>query len=317
MRTRSSSLPHGQPAIVWTDTARQAEGMRLLLAMGDAIEPKAIGGPGSASLRPGQTTVVPLGLRGGDDLRAMVITHKPRWILALTNEDVHPDNLPLVDGKPVILICREPLPPAQKPGGARVVLAGAMLDTPGLVAAQKQALSLGGQNVVNVVSTGAHDDAALLARLVDAWDAALAFAPFPDRIHAALFGPMGRAPSALEGLSGRLTAHGVLPGEGSISLLCADSGPEHRSLDLVTEKGNLHATPAPDGAQLGRGDAILAQWRLLLAQDGPGHAPSPKALACCAACLLSLRTGSPENPGRMLALGTDLFSSGETYPLFA
>lgn len=313
----SSGIPHGQSAIVWTDAAHEAEGMRLMLAMGAAIEPKAVGGPGSASLRQSGATVVPMGLRGGDDLRAMVLIHKPRWILALTNEDVHPEELPPVDGEPITLLASEPLPSSKKPGGARVVQAGAFLDTPGLAEAQMQFLKLGGQSVVNVVSTGAHADASLFARLLDAWDAALSFAPFPDGVHAALFGPVGKAPSSLEGLAGRLTAHGILPGEGSISLLCADSGPEHRTLDLVTESGNLHAAPGPRGTQLDRGAAILAQWRSLMGKTELGHGPTREAMACCMACLLSIRTGSAESPRRMLAMGADLFSSGEEYPLFA
>lgn len=287
-----------------------------MLSMGDAVEPKAVGGPGSGSSRPGETTVVPMGLRGGNDLREMALLHKPLWILALSQEDVHPDHLPPVNGRPPVILTREPLPPATSPTGARVVLAGAFRDTPGLAKAKVQAQHLTGTAALAIVSTGASADASLFARLLDAWDAALAFAPFPESIHAALTGPTG-TPASLESLTGRLTAHGVVSGEGAITLLCADSGPEHRTLDLVAESGSLHATPAWDGSQPTRDEAILAQWRELLAQEDPGHGPSPEAMACCMACMLSLRTGQAENPRRLRTLGTDVFSSGPDYPLFA
>lgn len=331
------SMPQGESVVVWTDATHESDGMRLALRMGDGVELKAVCGPGRASSRAGERTVVPLGLRGSDDLRAMVMAHKPRYVLALTSEGMHPEHLPWIEGKPVVILSREPVPnqPAGKPGeGAQVLLWGAFLGMPGLLAAQEAARTIGSQRAVGVVSTGIRAEASLFARLLDAWDAALAFAPLPESIHAALLGPVGPAPSTPEGLTGRLTAHGIVSGEGGITLLCADSGPEHRTLDVVAQAGTLSVTPAlcQSGQaearleaaaacaihQPSRDDALLAQWRNLL---GPKpltpRSPSPEAMACCAACLLSIRTGSAENPRRILSLGSDLFSPGEMYPLFA
>ena len=141
---------------------------------------------------------------------------------------------------------------------------------------------------------------------------------------AAASGNAGTAelPATLRGLTGRITAHGRAADGGSITLTISDRAIEHRRrLLALSDQSQLEVTDtayrfhAADGSPIDQGrhpdealryvDLIAHQWRRLIdraqtdAAAGTGLNPSPSAgdaLACCLACLLSARTGQPEDP---------------------
>jgi hypothetical protein len=102
----------------------------------------------------------------------------------------------------------------------------------------------------------------------------------------------------------------------------SDQGADcRRSLQLIGGAGLLRAGDlyyellGADGQTIDRydvpdrhlsfADLVADQWRDLL-QDGHGMTavlPDPRhVLACCQACLLSIRTRTPENPGKLVFL---------------
>jgi hypothetical protein len=177
------------------------------------------------------------------------------------------------------------------------------------------------------VSHGRRDDCSLFARLVDAWRLIVGVAGVPMTIDASLTGPLAAPPDDLRGLTGHIAAHARISDACSVSLSVSDhAGLNMRSVDIVGDHGHLRVTdgsyhlydtegrltdhaetaaPADDFAAL-----IADDWRLLMGQPGAranGEARAAtqieaRALGCANACLLSMRTGAPESPGRLIEL---------------
>ncbi|MFN3168891.1 MAG: hypothetical protein ACE37H_17720 [Phycisphaeraceae bacterium] len=321
---------------VWVDDTRLATVRAVLDLMGGAIRPIAFGSPRS---RAASELATEHDAPMYDDLRQMLVEHPSAFVLMGTLDGVGQDDLPMAvaQGSKVLSIepvgaspaehaqaykIVKPADGATRPAG-RIVHAPAFDRSAGFLASAAPHEALGEHRAVQMTHAGRKDAGSMFFRLFDAWVGVLDFIDLPERIDAELSsaGSTG-VPDDPRQLTGRLTAHARLPGVGSAAVLVSDQAAElTRRLTVIGDQAQLVITAG--GYQLTRTtgevvdhhdsdrepnytEQLAAQWRRLIDQrtPPPEHRAERErhALACCLACLLSARTGTPESPARVLEL---------------
>ncbi len=316
---------------VWTSPERADFAARLLDTLGTAVRPLGLGGPRSAELDQ-------LGRAWGcepfDDFRKLRVQRPAQFFFLTTLHDVAPGDLRALMEQGTRVLSVEPLqielgdlidedPPTHFHS------VPAFDQSPGFLAAAEPHEHLAPPRLVRMTSHGRPEDGSLLARLIDGWSCVLQFSPLPETVDAQLRSRHRptKAPPALRLLTGWLTAHGRVADGGSVYVEAADrAAASQRKLTVLSASGQLEVTdqtytlhdgpgslvdrsPSP-GRVPGPGPAdpvelIAEQWRRILQRP---LAPPPKpqrarTLACVHACLLSARTGQPENVARLLQIG--------------
>lgn len=321
---------------VWADDARLGTVRALLELMGASVRPIAFGSPRSrAASELADQAEVPM----FDDLRQMLVERPAAFVLLGTLDGVGPDDLPMAVAHGSKVIAIEPIAasPAEHaqaykivnpadgsprtPG--RIVHAPAFDRSAGFLAAAAPHEALGEHRAVQMTHAGSADAGSMFFRLFDAWLSVLDFIELPERIDAELNSAASTSiPEDPRQLTGRLTAHARLPGVGSAAILVSDQAAElTRRLTVVGDQSQLVITAGgyqltrTNGEQVDQFESdrepnyleqIAAQWRRLIDQrtPPPEHRAERErnALACCLACLLSARTGTPESPTRVLEM---------------
>jgi len=322
---------------VWVDDARLGTVKALLDVMGASVRPIAFGSPRS---RAANELAEQAGTPMFDDLRQMLVEQPSAFVLLGTLEGVGPDDLPMAVAQGSKVIAIEPVgssptehaqayrivKPAdgapRTPG--RIVHAPAFDRSAGFLASAAPHESLGEHRAVQMTHAGSAESGSMFFRLFDAWVSVLDFIEMPETIDAELSSANGSTgvPDDPRQLTGRLTAHARLPGVGSAGVLVSDQAAElTRRLTVVGDQAQLVITAGSyrltrtNGEVVDHQDAdrepnyteqLAAQWRRLIDQrtPPPEHraAREQHALACCLACILSARTGTPESPARVLEM---------------
>lgn len=215
-------------------------------------------------------------------------------------------------------------------GIGRVIPVPAFEASPGYQSAAEPREALGEPRTVHYESLGTAIEGSLYARLLDAWRTVLAFGAMPVTVDAALAGfddalTGGASPESLRDLTGALTAHARMD-DGSSALLhvANHTGQSRRALHVLGRDGQLRVDDVSyhlhqitgkllDEAQPETGasfaDLVAWQWRRLIDRlngvlpDPASPSQESDALACCLACLLSIRTGQPESPAKLAEMG--------------
>ncbi len=316
---------------VWTSPDRAPVAADIIDLMGAAIHPIAVGGPRSA---PVERLATDLGLDPGNDFRQLQIDHPAAFLLLTTLDGVSTNDLRAAVTAGTRLISLEPLatdlagaPGARFPGSPGAAsFAPAFVHGTGYRAAADPQDSLGPPRLIRITHLGRQTQGSLLARLLDAWTAVLRFTPRPEAVTATLTGPTHDPQVA----SGFLAAHARVPAGPGVVLEISDRASHcKRVLSVLSDAAQLTlddigydlrgAGGEPlDGASVGPPDetrtvaavayarCVADQWRRLI--DRPtaallvDPAAADDALACTEACLLSARTGQPEDPGHLLRL---------------
>lgn len=327
-------------ATLWTDAAYAPLAGELMNLMGSSLKPIGVGGPPVAEVnqlakelncdkhddlrkmcidRPAAYLLLAT-LEGvsPEDLHALV----GQGTTVLTLEPIASD----LQG----LAAAEQL--GVKNGGSssdvpgRVVQVPVFTQSPGYLAAADPSELLGDRRLVSFSSSGRPGHGSLFARLLDAWLTVLGFTLMPETIDATLIGPHDEAPETLTDLTGGLAVLARMPDSQAALLQVSDaSAVTGRTLRVQGDGASLRITDAtyslhnPQGEELdqmtrdpgpaGFVDMLAFQWRRLLDQAAsPGSRPGTfgrqqaEAMACCLACLLSVRTGQPESPGKLLQM---------------
>lgn len=322
---------------IWVDNSRLSTVQALLDMMGGSVRPIAFGSPRSrAASEIAEQAEVPM----FDDLRQMLVERPSAFVLLGTLEGVSPDDLPMAVAQGSKVIAIEPVgaSPAEhaqaykivKPADGSARMPGRIAHAPafdrsaGFLASAAPHDTLGDHRAVQMTHAGSAASGSMFFRLFDAWVAVLDFIDLPETIDAELSTANGSTsvPEDPRQLTGRLTAHARLPGVGSAGVLVSDQAAElTRRLTVVGDQAQLVITAGSyrltrtNGEVVDHQDAerepdyieqLAAQWRRLIDQrtPPPEHRATREqnALACCLACLLSARTGTPESPGRLLEL---------------
>jgi len=213
----------------------------------------------------------------------------------------------------------------------RILQVPAFNQSPGFLSAADPRELLGDRRAVTLTSAGRPEHGSLFARLLDAWQTIMSFTLMPETIDASLVGPLTGPPDDLREMTGGLCAHARVPGSCAALLYVSDAaGQTGRELAVRGDVGVLEVSDTaysltnPDGESMdqaddpaqalatggtggGFADLLAFQWRKLLDRPGfTGQAPQSQAqteaLACCLACLLSIRTGQPESPDKLLTI---------------
>jgi predicted dehydrogenase len=222
-------------------------------------------------------------------------------------------------------------PPAPRTDRGRIVSVPTFDASPGWTAAADPIHLLGPTRQISIHHTGPRHDSSLFSRLWDSWQLTLQLAGRPQTIDASLLNPSSRLPDDLPAIAGHLVAHARFT-HGCAAAVCASdrTGTAARTLHLIADGGSLHVTDLgyqlhdAQGQPLDRAEPpeppeshkshpswahlIAHHWLAIL--NRPQHPLRPDApladddwtLACCMACLLSARTGQPENPGKLLEM---------------
>lgn len=320
---------------VWVDETRLATAQALLDLMGASVRPIAFGSPKSRAASELATQAdAPM----YDDLRQMLVERPAAFVVLGTLEGVGPDDLPMAVALGSKVLAIEPV--AATPGelaqaykmvkpadGAtrtpgRIVHAPAFDRSAGFLASAAPHESLGEHRAVQMTSAGQANAGSMFFRLFDAWLSVLDFIDLPERIDAELSSNASSVPDDPRQLTGRLTAHARLPGVGSAAVLVSDQAAElTRRITVIGDQAQLVITAGAYQLTRSSGEVVdqlesdrepnyieqlAAQWRRLIDQrtPPPEHRAERErnALACCLACLLSARTGTPESPAKMLEL---------------
>jgi hypothetical protein len=316
---------------IWTDGPRAGAVGDAIDLMGAAVRPIAVGGPRVAEV---DALARRLDCRRDDDLRKMVIEQPAAFVvLATMDEATCADLAHAVEQSSTILAIEPPATTADDmallasngSGGpvSNLFSAPAFVATPGWTRAADPRETLGTPRTLAFDTCGRLDEISLLSRLFDAWQTLLHFTPLPQSIDATLVGPMGELPRDLRGLTGSITAHARIADGMSAVLHATDrAAVSRRRLHVLSDAAELlvrdtdyelHDTAGtlidehrPKLTRTGLADLIAAQWQRLLERRSDvaawPDALDADALACCHACLLSARTGAPEDPGKLLRL---------------
>jgi hypothetical protein len=318
---------------VWT-TAQRAEVVgRLLDLMGGAVKPIGVGGPSSS---PRNQLAQRMHCTPTDDLRQMLLDHPASFVLLASMEQVGPEELKLAAGQQSVILTLEPIAAdmdelavlrerAPGSGGVlnRVVLLPSFRQCPGWVVSADPRPVLGEPEIIAMDHAGAAAEASVYARLYDAWQVVLHLSDAPLTIDAAIVADDGEPPPSLRGLRRHVTAHARMPGGGvALVVVSAAAAPRARRLHVVGRGGDLlvrdddYALTDPAGQLIdGHGsgqntpgyvELMANQWRRLLDRglrpDDTGAKSAAHAVACCLTCLLSARTGAPEDPAKVLKM---------------
>ena len=205
----------------------------------------------------------------------------------------------------------------------RLVTIPSFVQSPGWCSAADPADLIGQPNLIRFTSHGAPDDCSLFFRLFDAWRVVLLLHDLPECIGASLSGPLAQVSDELRNLSGHLVAHARLPNQAAAVVMVSDCcAPHYRSLHVIGDQAQWHIDDlgyqlhGKDGKLLDQSrprktkvhfaDLIAGHWKQLIerklnfVQNRPDEVEA--ALACCLASALSVRTGEPESPRKLLEL---------------
>lgn len=317
-------------ATVWTDGPRAAKLGEAIDLMGAAVRVIAVGGPRISEV---DQLARRFDCAREDDLRKMLIEHPAAFVLLGTLDEATPADLATAVEQGSMMLAIEPaaahadeidtLTSGDAATPALVVAAPAFLASPGWTRAADPREALGQPRTLQFDSCGRPDEQSLFARLFDAWLTVLHFVGMPQSVDAALVGPVTDVPKDPRGLTGSLSAHARL-GDGAAAYIhvsdrasvsrrrlhtlsdAADLLVRDSDYQLHDAAGQLIDEHRPKLARTGFADLIAAQWqRLLDRRDAQAPDPAgldPEALACCHACLLSARTGTPEDPAKILQM---------------
>lgn len=329
------SNPSLSPEItVWTDARHATLVAELMNLMGSALKPIGVGGPPVAEV---SRLARELACDTHDDLRKLCIDHPAAYLLLASHQGVTPEDLHALAEQGTTVLTLEPIASdlqglaasdalgamAGEPQG-RIVLVPAFNQSPGYLAAADPNELLGDRRLVSFTSDGRPGHGSLFARLFDAWLTVLGYTLLPEVIDASLVGPLEEAPDSLPALTGSLAIHARMPGSNAALLEVSDTAAlTRRILRVQGDAASLRITdsaytlrnPAgevldqtdPPNAPAGFTDMLAHQWRRLL--DSPAvsrgllhQQQRADAMACCLACLLSIRTSQPESPGKLLQM---------------
>jgi hypothetical protein len=317
---------------IWTDARHASLAGELMNLMGSALKPIGVGGPPAAEV---SRLAKDLDCSTQDDLRKLLVDSPASYLLLTSLEGVTHDDLHAVTDQGTTVLSLEPIASdlqglsaslnlgAAAVGAGRIVQAPTFGQSPGFLSTADPFELLGDRRTVRFTSDGRPEHGSLFARLFDAWLTVLSFTMMPETIDASLVGPLSEPPEDLRSLAGSLLAHARVPGVNAALLEVTDTaGQTGRVLRVHGDGASLRITDSaytlhdPNGGLLdeasdpgpaGFVDMLAAQWRRLLDRRVPAgtpvHAqPQADAMACCLACLLSIRTGQPESPGKLLEM---------------
>lgn len=321
---------------LWTDARHAPLAGEVMNLLGSAVKPIGVGGPPVAEVN---QLAKDLGCDKHDDLRKMCVDRPAAYLLLATHEGVTPEDLHALAGQGTTVLTLEPIasdlqglsqseqlnPPAGSPMAGRIVLAPVFSQSPGFLGAADPNELLGDRRMVCYTSDGRPEHASLFARLFDGWQTVLNFTLLPETVDASLVGPLDETPETLVQLTGSLAAHARIPGGGAALLEASDCAATTTarylhvrgnvaSLDITDTSYTLHNASGEIldqfidyGAMYNFADMLAHQWRRLLdnptaARSAPHDPQRAEAMACCLACLLSIRTGQPESPGKLLQM---------------
>lgn len=316
---------------IWTDGPRAEAIGDAIELLGAAIKPIAVGGPRVAEV---DALARRLECRRDDDLRKMLIERPAAYVVLATMDQATCDDLAYAAGQHSILLAIEPaaatsdeldiLAPTEASGREPIVPVPAFVATPGWTRAADPRETLGMPRTIVFDTCGRREETTLFARLLDAWQTLLHFTGLPQSIDASLVGPIADVPRDLRGLTGTITAHArIADGVAAIIHATDCAAVSRRRLHVLSDAaellvhdgdytmhdaaGQLIDEHRPKLARTTFADLIAAQCQRLLERRGDAtlwaDGLDPAALACCQACLLSARTGTPEDPGKLLRLG--------------
>ncbi|MEX0655420.1 MAG: hypothetical protein WD534_01895 [Phycisphaeraceae bacterium] len=325
---------------VWADTAGAGAASAVLDRMGSAVRPIGVGGPRVTAVDQLART---LGCAREDDLRKMLVDRPAAFLLLATMRQASVEDVLTAVRQGTLVLALEPVaeelrelsaigsgggrPTGDAEAGpaGRIVAAPAFDQSPGYLSAAEPGEALGEPRTIRYESLGQAGEGSLYARLLDGWRTVLEFSSLPMTVDASLAGAVAESPESLRDLAGALTAHGRMNDGSSAVLHVADrAGESRRALCVLGGEGQLRVDDVSYGLWQTTGellddarpetgasfaDLVSWQWRRLIDRlDGVLPEPaSPRreaeALACCLASLLSIRTGQPESPAKLVQMG--------------
>ncbi len=336
--------------VIWLDADRADLVQRVVHAMGNAPRVVGIGGPRQAQIN---QLAKQLACPHEDDIRKLLIDHPAKFLLLASMQGVGPsDALTAIEQGFTVLTLEpivsdisqpalsEPLLAAAGAGPSRsttgraapgaqppltsVVWLPAFERSKGWVSAADP--DLGPPQAVFFAGTGQPTDCSLFARLFDAWRTVLGVvAQLPERIDAALSGPLPEAPENPRGITGHINALARFANGATAAVQVSDRAAQlERTLQIISPQGHLLATDTgyqlfdAAGHRQDQSDQkpqavdyatlVASHWKDLISDTNTAKPPTPttvrdaSVLACCMACLLSARTTQPESPAMLLKL---------------
>ncbi len=315
---------------IWTDGPRAAAVGDVIELMGGQVKPIGVGGPRVAEV---DELARRCDCRRDDDFRKMLIDRPASYVVLATMDEATCDDLTYAAEQSSTILAIEPpattgddldtLVSAMDAGAQRIVPMPAFVATPGWTRAADPRETLGSPRSLVFDTCGRLSETSLFARLLDAWQTLMHFTGMPQSIDAALAGPITDVPRDLRGMTGSITAHARLTDGASAVIRATDrAGVSRRLLHVISDAADLQVRDAdyelhdatgtlidehrPKLARTGLADLIAAQWQRLIERRGDAstwpHGLDADALACCQACLLSAKTGTPEDPGKLLRM---------------
>jgi len=315
---------------IWTDAAHAPLVGRVMALLTESATTLAVGGAREAPIDKLAQT---LECDRDDDLRRMLNNHPASFILVASSEPISlPDLAAAADEGSIVLAVEpfahelvdlKPLSSIESSATGTMLTCPRFVRGPGWTSTADPAEAIGTVRMIGSASFGTRPELSLFARLHDAWHGVVSLTEMPEVIHASLAGGPTVAPKTLTALTGCCAAHGQLPDHMSVAVQVADhAGLDRRTLHVFGSEGTVLASD--DGYDLfnlktgpvdSREGARTVTVHELIANDlrrlidRPSTAPRldvrelRQTLACCLACLLSIRTGQPERPAKFLDMG--------------
>jgi len=325
--------------VIWTGASQAVLVGDVIELMGAAVKPLAVGGPGKPMevIRLGER----LACQSGDDLRHLLVSRPAAFVLLATMDGVQPEHLSIAAEQASVVLGLEPIrstlthdqvtqlqtgspPPTtgKSTPAIKWVRVPDFQAAPGWQSAAAPEDVLGAVRQVRFTSTGRPTDSSLFARLIDAWELMLRFVPLPESIDATLSGHDTGVPDDLRKLTGHLSVLARTRQGGVVMQLSNQAGETRRVLEVIGEEGHLRADDldyalhdlggslleerTAEYRQRTTPDLIAGQWKRMV--DHPERVVAPpqptngKALACAVTCMLSARTGEPEEPTNVVQM---------------
>ena len=303
--------------VIWSD-AHRAELVRAVLARVEDVTVSALGGPRRAQLG---DLADSLGVRANDDLRRLIVDEGADYLLLASAAGIGAEELTLAVQRGMTILAVDPPAIAIEPGAGpnRLVIAPWLRLSPAWLAAADPQQALGKIESINLTAVGPTESGSLYGRLYDGLDTIGHLLGMPDAIIAHLTGPLGEVPEDPRGLTGHITASVRISDEACASLLVSDRAATwSRRLTVLGRSGQFIADDvsyrlwSADGAEVDTltgpdappdvAELIAHQWQWMLQHAALPEVSSAEVVACCAAAVLSCRTGEPESPAEMLRL---------------
>lgn len=320
---------------VWVDGRSAPLVGDVLALMGSAVHVLSVGGTREQEV---DRLARDLNCPRQDDIRKLLVDHPAAYLVLGSMAGLSAEDSAAALGQGTTILALDPVAASHQELAtitnrrgkgeagattARALHAPLFTQSPGYLSAAEPWDVVGEMRLVNVQNIGDSASASIYARLFDAWLAVLAVVDMPQSIDASLMGQPGGVPDDLRSLTGRIAAHARMA-DGSAALVSVAEvfSESRREMLVFGRNGQLQVTDtgyelrqkdgvvdaSAGGGHLSHADLVAAQWKRLL-ERGPGSFASTgtperdaQALACCQACLLSARTGQPENPRKLLEM---------------